>query len=286
MGEGSVMKKILFAIALLGLTLGLSYVFYSLYFTPKIYVGGTEYSPNSAGRVFVQVLDNAFTPVDNAICDLVIYTPNNTIFYNGSMQPLGENGFYYYDFITPETEGVYMLSVSCIYPNELHTFYVVNFTSSTSTQGYVDEMYFIDNEFLKVIAGDINFIANFSVANTTNGTGTLRLKTIYEKPTDSVLDLQVYNYCTNTWESSPIRVDYNHPYIAYKIGNLSCYKEDDILMARLYGTVDTAIDIDLFVLDIYIPSGQYMTNLRGGGEVHVAYMKAVELINPSIDIIS
>ena len=280
------MKKILVAIALFGLTLGLSYVFYSFYFTPRIYVGGTEYSPNSAGRIFVQVLDNSFTPVNNAVCDLVVYTPNNTIFYNGSMQPLGENGFYYYDFITPEAEGVYMLSVSCIYPNELHTFYMSDFSSSTYTLGNEDDTYFIDNYFLYVNRGTINFVANFSVSNTTNGTGTVRLKAVYTQPTDSVLDLQVYNYCTDTWESSPIKLDYNHPYIAYNLGSLDCYKEDDTLTARLHGSSNKPIKIDLFVVDIYIPSGQYVTNLRGGGEVHVSYMKAVELVNPNLHIIS
>jgi len=87
------------------------------YTNKNIDIHGTEYSPNEDGKIFLQLLDENMTDVNNGYCKLTVYYPNNTKFIdNGTMEILGENGLYYYTFQVPDTEGVYMVSAFCEYP--------------------------------------------------------------------------------------------------------------------------------------------------------------------------
>jgi len=78
---------------------------------------GTDYFPHENGKIFLQLLDENRSDVNNGWCWLDIYYPNSSIMIDdGSMVRLGENGLYYYDILVPDDLGVYMLSAYCKYP--------------------------------------------------------------------------------------------------------------------------------------------------------------------------
>ena len=89
-------------------------------FSEKTYLAslkGTEYSPDDNGKVFLQLLDNGQQPISNSTCLLNMYYPNNLVWLNGIQMAYLTEGLYYYDFIVPQTRGVYMVSAKCYVPS-------------------------------------------------------------------------------------------------------------------------------------------------------------------------
>jgi hypothetical protein len=88
---------------------------------PKMTVHGTEYSPGDPATMFVQLKDSYGNPVQNGVCYLDVWYPNNgtthpyTIQDAPMLQALGDDGIYYYDMSAPSQLGVYMLSARCAY---------------------------------------------------------------------------------------------------------------------------------------------------------------------------
>ena len=92
------------------------------YAPANIKVLGTEYIPNEPATVFLQLVDNQGLPELDGDCHLDIFEPLNNLsqhpylisdapmVYNGN-----DDGVYYYDLITPNKTGVYMLSATCSY---------------------------------------------------------------------------------------------------------------------------------------------------------------------------
>ena len=100
--------------------------------TGSLQLSGTEYISGQTGKIFAQLLNSNYLPINNASCLLNMYYPNETILYNNvSMTAVGNDGLYYYDFLAPNTEGLYMLSVSCVTPSL--TSNITNTTTQTET---------------------------------------------------------------------------------------------------------------------------------------------------------
>jgi len=89
----------------------------------KISVSGTDYYVGERGTVFVQLVDDQGLAVNsNTQCSVSINYPYS---YDPAHAPWVENapmtykngsgGLYYYDFIVPNFQGVYMVSVLCNY---------------------------------------------------------------------------------------------------------------------------------------------------------------------------
>jgi len=98
----------------------------------SLQLSGTEYISGQTGKIFAQLLNSSYLPINNASCLLNMYYPNETILYNNvSMTAVGNDGLYYYDFLAPNTEGLYMLSVSCVTPSL--TSNITNTTTQTET---------------------------------------------------------------------------------------------------------------------------------------------------------
>ncbi|RLG68778.1 MAG: hypothetical protein DRO11_08610, partial [Methanobacteriota archaeon] len=84
----------------------------------KMIVHGTDYAPGDNGRVFLQLIRNA-TGYNDAICTVDIHTPDSSggtpdyFVENALMLPLHIDGIYYYDFVVPNSTGIYMTNVDC-----------------------------------------------------------------------------------------------------------------------------------------------------------------------------
>lgn len=77
---------------------------------------GTEYYSGETAKIWLQLLDNNGVDINNGVCYLSTYFPNNTKYIiNASMNRLNENGVYYYDLITPSIEGVFPSVANCYY---------------------------------------------------------------------------------------------------------------------------------------------------------------------------
>ena len=266
----------------------------------KMFVGGTEYSPGANGRTFVQLLQNGFNPINNAVCKATIFYPDNSYFYNDApMMPLGKDGMYYIDFIAPNMQGVYMVSIQCTYPNNMSTYYPDQYdVNKGSKSGNIQNVYENDKQYMKFYPND-NGVADFEfwfepVDNTTK-----ELDVYYNgrmgKTNDDTLYMYVWNNCDNEWEQLPNVIDYYHPFVSNVIdNNISCYIDTQYhsVGIRLYGTdlnPNNQFDIDLLKLEGYTPSSEYISDLRGGGEIHVE-IKKFEAVpsnsTPSLKVIS
>jgi len=292
------MKKLLVGV---GLVLSLSSLFFILtHFTlfHRVVVGGTEYSPGANGRVFVQILKNGFQPINNAVCKATIYYPDNTYFtFNSLMLSLGKDGLYYLDFIAPDYEGVYMLSITCEYPNNLTNYYASDvYVKNGETINRLYETYLQDNSYYTIFPnwnGIIEAIFNFTDVD--NSTGELNIVYIghMRRYEDDVINVYGYNFCNDSWVILPNKIDYFHPIVSNTLNNnVSCYISDGTVSIRLYGEALNPLqrlDIDVLRLDGYTPTSQYITELRGGGEIHIETKKFTAVPSnetPSISIIS
>jgi hypothetical protein len=245
------MKKILIAIILAIISSFLIWQLYKFLYTPRIIFGAkgfTEYSPGSPGKVFVQVLDNFFTPVNNAICRLTVYYPNTTKFIDNVIMIPFENGLYYWDFVAPDVEGVYMTTVSCVYPNDL-----VVLTPSDNRLWYRDVI---------TLAGT-DITATIPIPSDASGKADL---VIYFTDIENPVTIQINNTVTNQWDTLGTAT-VNTPQVSFTI-DLSTHNPVTVRM-----TSDRAFRVDLLNLYAYRNATVVQTNLRGGGEIHVEVKK-------------
>ena len=88
---------------------------------PILELLGTEYSPGDAATIFLQLKDAQGSPVSDGACYLDIYNPlfNGTHSYYLEDAPMifddNDDGLYYFDLITPDVLGNYMLAAKCAY---------------------------------------------------------------------------------------------------------------------------------------------------------------------------
>jgi hypothetical protein len=90
-------------------------------------VSGTEYSPNDAATLFLQLLDSQGFPIDNGLCWINIHSPVGNHSYTIQNAPMinivGDDGLYYYDMTAPSDLGVYMVTARCSYEALTRWFY-------------------------------------------------------------------------------------------------------------------------------------------------------------------
>jgi hypothetical protein len=114
---------------------------------------GTEYQRGDNGTIFVQLLDADKYPINDGLCYVDIFNPDKTVHVDdGFMMYLNNSdGLYYYDLTIPNNDGVYMLSASCSFYNNL-TYYPI-----------VQDAYVYEN-LPNQNYGSVNFLAigNFS----------------------------------------------------------------------------------------------------------------------------
>jgi hypothetical protein len=245
--------KLLIVIFLAILFSFLVWQLYKFLYMPRIVFGAkgfTEYSPGSPGKVFIQVLDNFFTPVNNAICKLTVYYPDTTKFVdNVTMLPF-ENGLYYWDFVAPYVEGVYMTTISCTYPSDL-----IVLTPSDTKFWYKDGSTYSGSSLTVTIpipsgvSGNADLLIYFTLIDSANP-----------------ITIQINNTATNQWETLGTAT-VNTPQLSFTI-DLSTHNPVTVRM-----TAGKPFNVDLLNLYAYKNATVVQTNLRGGGEIHVEVKK-------------
>jgi hypothetical protein len=134
----------------------------------KLDIFGTEYTIGDNGKVFVQLLENSLTPINNASCYITVFTPSGTIWYDKSLMSYqsGSNGMYYFDFTAPVTKGVYMTDIYCEYYTNTQTNKADAYSqlSGWYVSGNGASVTEVDSDYLITVEKNTN---NGSVANLT-----------------------------------------------------------------------------------------------------------------------
>ena len=113
-------KKIFFILIIIFLVLTPSVFFIKRYMDNREepfvkMVSGTEYVSGEDGQVIVRINDRKGDPLRNAICRAtVLYPDKNYFLIEIPMIESTVPGNYYADFITPDKEGVYEETITCI----------------------------------------------------------------------------------------------------------------------------------------------------------------------------
>jgi hypothetical protein len=85
---------------------------------PVLDLKGTDYQPDDNGKILAYVLEGT-QPITNAHCLVnVVYPDNSPFIVNGAMSEIPNSAFagmYYYDFVVPNTTGVYPVTAFCEY---------------------------------------------------------------------------------------------------------------------------------------------------------------------------
>jgi len=238
-------------------------------------VFGTEYLPFKPGRVFLQLLDNNNQPIDDALCYISFYSPTNSIIVEDTLMTHFKRGLYYYDFITPEEEGVYMIYVECRYRfteikyNPLYLTLggtaVVNDLAYTFEKDgkTLDVSYDKKNEYIDFTfpyigsnVSDYYIIIDGLVTDTAADTA----------PKNININVQIYNNCTRTYDTLGT-LTYYFPSRSFYISNATCYRQPIIRLLSPGGSY--TYSIDLLNVKYYNLSSVVINNIRGGGEVHI-----------------
>jgi len=273
----------------------------------EINVFGTEYSPGDEGRIFLQLLRDG-EPVNNSLCLVDIYWPNKTVFIREA--PMfyleGSKGLYYFDFLAPEQEGIYMLTVQCFYIVEKTFDYADDVTITTGTHiwgSYQDtwqddgRYYIVREAGLTSYGIDVRFyFYNISVPE--NYTG----MTIYWSgkwtSDEEELTVQAWDWCNDVWfDAFDNKVSIYTPTVSNFLSvdkyNVSCLvSPTGTVIVRFKDTNPTEkVKRGYFYTDYIDVQMNYLKMaqieaIRGGGEIHVAYEKIEPAENPKIIVIS
>lgn len=124
---------------------------------PRMTMTGTDYAPFDDGKLMVYLTVGEY-PVDYATCYINVLYPNMTSFINNIfMFPVTNeyfDGMYYYDFIVPNTTGVYPVNAHCFYNSTVNNDLVVSTASGSfieaedGTDYYL--MYYVDEDYYRV----------------------------------------------------------------------------------------------------------------------------------------
>lgn len=105
---------------------------------PVMYMHGTEYQFGQTAKLWLQLLNSSGEPINQGVCFLDIYTPNNQHYlYRATMSNMNQSGIYYYDLAVPDTEGVYPAIAECYYEVGQVRYYATSFVQQNFTTSNV-----------------------------------------------------------------------------------------------------------------------------------------------------
>jgi hypothetical protein len=186
---------------------------------PALTVHGTEYETADDAKIWVQLLDDYGDSVDDAICYINIYTPDNSENLqvdNAQMSINGQDGIYYYDLVAPTQQGVYPASVLCYFDATIKPFNVSSFSILYGSQQNDYTYTWVEDSSNHIIKEDnvggtkrLSFFYNVSNFCPFYDSDLLSSITIYAKadwasntPND-VITLWVWNYSSSEWIEAP-----------------------------------------------------------------------------------
>jgi len=273
--------------------------------TGTINLFGTEYQAGSRGTIFLQLNDEQNLPINNGHCKADIYYPSN---YNTSHPiwikeaPLifkeGSNGLYYYDLVTPDYEGIYMLSATCSYRYDGGFIYSmegseINKPTRTTTYGtYIGDTIFLNDyeEWIytqcssssggtKSCQATYDYNTTIHFTNLTNITD-ISLYYMGESSVKAILSFEAYNWTNSNWIQLNNNLTYSgtSPNVPIGIGEFisntipisGTISNDKIIRVRLTSTFgSTYYEFDNWLnINILTASGNII-ELKGSGELHI-----------------
>lgn len=184
---------------------------------------GTEYNYNQNAKLWLQLLTNNGSIINDGVCFLHVYTPDNTQFIEGAqMNSLNEEGIYYYDLLAPLQQGIYPAVARCFYTAGEVKFYpqTIQIERGTAVFTNLDSAFYIDGNFFRYTENAPNprrVILNWTTpavnwttcANTPENLMT-GLNVFIYATFDSVLNdditIDIYNWTSNAWIELPNKI--------------------------------------------------------------------------------
>ena len=245
-------------------------------------VFGTEYRPTENGTVFLQLFDGAGSTINNASCEVTIYNPNKTKWYDEIDMDFLEDGLYYKDLFILNIPGVYMVSAFCHYDDIgalVHTEESVDYDGTL--QGVSDnyaQVWFSDCAWMSTKGQwqEFNF-TNPQIGNiNTSLISRIDLNLIGTWDDNAILEM--WNYDTSSWDDltgyyvkTPDKDKCwgNQGITGTITSNFEDYINGDEMLARIYlSNGDKEIRTDEVSVHFHTTGG-YIADIRGSGELHV-----------------
>lgn len=250
-------------------------------------VHGTNYRQGENGTVFLQLFDEYRNTINNASCEITVYYPDKTKWFDQIDIEFLENGLYYFDFVVPSITGIYMTSVFCYYndagysselpyTNVIYDGTIKDGTSpSPVTVQHSDcTMFHTDGTTYHEFRYNDAYIANVNTSLLTS----IDLNWIGQTEKDESF-LQLYDFTTSTW------VSVGKNFTASKDKNRDCKNSKGVsrkqttnlpnfingteIRFRIYNTLDAKVIItDDASIDFHT-NGSYIADIRGSEEIHV-----------------
>lgn len=182
-------------------------------------IHGTEYTPNTPAKVWLQLINSNGTALTSGVCYADIYTPDNTQFLErATMTNMLHDGIYYYDLIAPTEHGVYPAIATCYYDagqtyNFAQEYTIVN---GTYQSGTISDTWTLDGNYLNLVetpsptsprraAFDFNFTNGRICGNISelllNGITISWSGRWNSNLANDVITTQIFNYTSNNWMS-------------------------------------------------------------------------------------
>lgn len=241
-------------------------------------VFSTEYLPLTQGKIFLQYLDQYGNPINDGMCMLDIFRPNNSVYFKKVVMDYIPNsdGLYAFDFITPEEEGVYPVSAFCTHPTEFLSYVANGFVlfSGTEKGGHYSYTWELDGNFHFLGASNSSYYFNY----TFNLTNKIISIDWYGKSAGNVY-FYFYNCSSGRYEPLPNNLINPSPGLIYRISNtLSNLTCQDFFAFNIRSTKD--IYNDFILLRIFAPETFQL--IRGGGEMHITDL--VRRVNETLNV--
>lgn len=254
-------------------------------------IHGTEYIGDESGKTWVQLVNASGQYIDNAVCQASIFYPDNMPFITMASMSYLDKGIYYYNFIVPESTGIYPISVLCYYTTASQTEtadagaiwtgeQVIGSYTSTATK---NNGYWKIDELLTLGTYRLDFIENF--------TGITQPALMTDASViwwgkwngESVgnLNISVYNYTSGQWYVFPNTIpdtDGSNIEISNTISSTnltaSGLLNDGNMVIRITDStnvdvIKSQIQTDQLIVNLNSLSGDHIENVKGSGEIHV-----------------
>lgn len=267
---------------------------------PDLKLYGTEYAVGQKGTVWLQLRDDEGQPVNDGNCHINIWKPNQLNqthpiwITNSPMLYLPtSDGLYYYDFIVPQEEGVYLMSASCTF-----VVYGIWYYEGAEEQMVRTPIWgtFIGDS---IVLNDFNDYL-YTKCSSANEEGGKRCKSQYdwvldnttfqsldlfwagETDSSSTVEFFVYNWTNSeyirlpniklisgTGSNNPIGID---EFVFNTIPSLNDTISDSN-QVRIVMNVSSGNTFSLFNNWLSLRAnqeGEYLFDMRGSGEIHVS----------------
>lgn len=258
---------------------------------------GTEYVADQDAKVWLQLLNENNSNIDNAVCYLDIHSPYGTAYIgSATMESLDHNGIYYYDLVAPTHQGVYPAVALCYYEAERNYYYFNNsqlligtgtgsvlntWVLDSSTYNIKEDNYGGTKRLDVIFNITSSFCGNYSEELLTGVTIGTYSRWASTYPNDDITFL-FYNWTNSSWQSLPNKLysgisGYQTITNSLSINNIttSGIANNGKVRLRLADTnlTETStdnLDVDYLYASCDSLSNPEWTSVKGSSELHIS----------------